>query len=253
MSRVTSTAAGDGRARRWDTHRAARHRDLTRAARRAIHRGGPELSMDEIAAAMGTSKSIVYRYFRDRTGLRTAVGEMVLHDLGAALAQASRGPEASGAGPDPDPERAVRAMVTVYLKMVSTSPSVYAFVTRGGDAVDGTAPMRTLAHDAAALLQPVLSEVVARQDRPVRYAGVWAAGIIGFVRGAADSWLTDPAPEPLPALAAALTDWICRGTVAAAAAGAAESIAPAAPSLALLADPAPDQPATTPDQRATTP
>ena len=34
--------------------------------------------MDEIAAAAGTSKSIVYRYFVDKTGLQMAVGEVVV-------------------------------------------------------------------------------------------------------------------------------------------------------------------------------
>lgn len=83
MSEVAEVS-GDGRSRRWEQHRAQRRAELTHAARRAIHHGGSDLSMDEIAGAIGTSKSIVYRYFTDRTGLQTAIGEAVLVDLGDA-------------------------------------------------------------------------------------------------------------------------------------------------------------------------
>lgn len=200
-----SESVVDGRTRRWEAHRASRRDELTRLARKAIHRGGADLSMDEIAAAIGTSKSIVYRYFTDRSGLQTAVGEAVLADLGGALVEATRGVTT--------PPEAIRAMVAVYLEMVSTSPSVYAFVTRGSDVSDVAAPMRTLADDTAALLVPVLTSVLADQHRGEDLARVWAAGIIGFVRGAAEVWLVDPQNQaPLTDLIDPLTDWICHGT-----------------------------------------
>lgn len=210
------TAGGDGRTRRWDSHRLARRNELTRAARRAVHHGGADLSMDEIAAAIGTSKSILYRYFGDRSGLQTAVGEAVLEDLGAALAQASRGAS--------DPRQALHAMVTVYLEMISSAPAVYSFVTHGGDVSDPTAPLRTLADDAAALLVPVLGDVLDAAGRGRDLARIWAAGVIGFVRGGAEVWLAAAradsgapdglgvAPQALAALAAEMTDWLCRGT-----------------------------------------
>lgn len=247
---AASALTADGRTRRWDSHRAARFGELTKAARKAVHHGGPDLSMDEIAAAIGTSKSIVYRYFRDRAGLQRAVAGAVLEDMGAALAQATRGAST--------PQEALHAMVSVYLEMVSASPAVYAFVVSGterpdraaGSGADGgeEAPMRLLAHDAAELLVPVLARVLSETGRAPELAGVWAAGVIGFVRGAADAWLmgvaqaptarphagatapdaanpasaphtsTSPASNPSPqasltALAGTITDWICQGTL----------------------------------------
>lgn len=204
MSRVTedALAAADGRSRRWETHRTARRDELTRAVRKAVHHGGADLSMDEIATAIGTSKSIIYRYFTDRSGLQTAVGEAVLTDLGSALAEATRAPGS--------PAQTVRAMVAIYLEMVSTSPAVYAFVTRTGEA-GAAGPMRTLAEDAAALLVPMLEQVLQRTEHPATLAGVWAAGVIGFVRGAADVWLSGPQDQPLPQLTDAITAWICLG------------------------------------------
>ncbi|WP_454293569.1 TetR/AcrR family transcriptional regulator [Salana multivorans] len=208
----TPETSVDGRTRRWDSHRAARRTELTLAARKAVHHGGPELSMDEIAAAIGTSKSIVYRYFSDRAGLQRAVGEAVLHDLGTALADASHGAAT--------PEGALRAMVGVYLEMVAASPSVYLFVTNRDErgAEDASAPMRVLAHDTAELLVPVLTQVLEGAGRPAELAPVWAAGVIGFVRGAADLWLAErPGPDDaespaLLAFADAIADWLCHGT-----------------------------------------
>ncbi|PWD51729.1 TetR family transcriptional regulator [Serinibacter arcticus] len=216
MSRVVEDASprSDGRSLRWESHRAARRDDLTRAARKAIHHGGPDLSMDEIASAIGTSKSIVYRYFRDRSGLQTAVGEAVLQEMGSALADVSH--RATG------PRDAVRAMVGVYLGMISTSPAVYTFVTRGGEVSEEPGPLRTLADDAAALLVPVLSDALAAQERSRDAAHMWAAGVIGFVRGAAEVWLVergtvadrDPDVEhaEIERLADTLAGWICVGT-----------------------------------------
>ena len=53
-----TTPTSDGRSRRWDRHREMRRAHLVREATRAIHHGGPDIAMDEIAALAGTSKSI---------------------------------------------------------------------------------------------------------------------------------------------------------------------------------------------------
>ncbi|MFS0705165.1 TetR/AcrR family transcriptional regulator, partial [Cellulomonas sp. 179-A 9B4 NHS] len=122
-------AAADGRSTRWADHREARRAELVRVARRTVHHRGPDVSMEEIAAAAGTSKSIVYRYFADKTGLQIAVAEAVVLQIQGALEGVLR--------IAPTPRDGLRAMVAVYLEMIESSPHVYAFVTRDGSVESG--------------------------------------------------------------------------------------------------------------------
>lgn len=181
----------DGRSTRWDDHRAARRRELVNAVRKAVHRNGPGVSMDEIAAAAGTSKSIVYRYFEDKAGLRLAVSSAVVADMHDALAQAAE--------QAPTPIGALRAMVRVYLEMIEHSPHVYWFVTRTSiagvepDPADGPGAVGTADAPLSAYLDSVI-ELVARPfaqlaDVSEDVAAAWAAGAVGFVRGAGEWWL----------------------------------------------------------------
>ncbi|WP_125772896.1 TetR/AcrR family transcriptional regulator [Antribacter gilvus] len=197
----------DGRSTRWDDHRTARRAELVRAARKAVHKLGPAVSMDEIAAAAGTSKSIVYRYFDDKAGLRLAVAEAVVRQMHDALRDAARAART--------PEGALREMVRVYLEMIESSPNVYWFVTRtaiGGNEpsspVEVGAGRRRAAEQAleatgvsvgpadtplGAYLDSVIelvAEPFARAtDVSSADAAAWAAGAVGFVRGAGEWWL----------------------------------------------------------------
>ena len=188
----------DGRSTRWDDHRAIRRAELVHAARKAVHKGGPGVSMDEIAAASGTSKSIIYRYFEDKTGLQIAIGASVVGQMHDALTQAAESAET--------PRRALRAMVGVYLEMIASSPNVYYFVTRTSAVAGTEEPAAQLAASGltngtagasraplAAFLDSV-TQLVAQPftratDVSPADAAAWAAGAVGFVRGAGEWWL----------------------------------------------------------------
>jgi len=226
----------DGRSTRWDDHRTARRAELVRAARKAVHRLGPAVSMDEIAAAAGTSKSIVYRYFDDKAGLRLAVAETVVMQMHDALRAAAQGADS--------PEMALREMVRVYLEMIESSPNVYWFVTRtaiGGnepapvesgrrgrrapaadDAADAAVPTTPVdLHPLGAYLDSVIelvAEPFARAtDVPHADAAAWAAGAVGFVRGSGEWWLGHRNVEASPLTREELTErvslWLWTGPV----------------------------------------
>lgn len=212
----------DGRSTRWDDHREARRAELVRVARKLVHHGGPDASMDDIAAAAGTSKSIVYRYFTDKDGLQLAVAAAVVTDIRAALDVAAT--EAA------TPREALRGMVDTYLAMIESSPHVYTFVTRGGSVgvfLDSVTEL---------VAAPFVRALGVDPDGPeAGWARLWAAGAVGFVRGAGERWLAgdhaddqadDPggargtdgataAREPRQDVASRVAAWLWAGPVAA--------------------------------------
>ena len=198
VSTTTSGAssATDGRSTRWDQHRAARRRELVEATLRAIREHGAGVGMDDIASSAGTSKTVVYRHFTDRQGLYAAVCETVdnriLRTIGHALG-------ASGtdlAAVRRAPRELVAAAIDSYLALVEKDPEVYRFVVTaplldrpGGD------PAAPVTDHIAAQLTQLIAAALKAAGRDAGAAPVWAAGVVGMVRAAADHWLPQP-PGP---------------------------------------------------------
>lgn len=204
----------DGRAARWQGHKVSRRADLANEARKAVHRLGAEASMDELAAALGTSKSILYRYFSDKTGLQHAVGEVVVTRMLAALVEASHASVTA--------RENLRSVIGVYLEMVEGSPSVYSFVTQvpvgPQNLTDGGSPLSSfLGAVSSRVLAPLAESLLEADDvhdATGAVAQTWAAGAVGFVRGAGDRWLATPESERTQdrhALTDEVTTWLWTG------------------------------------------
>ena len=191
----------DRRDSRWDEHRRARREQLVDATIAAVGRHGAGVGMEEIATAAGTSKTVVYRHFADRTELHVAVCSRVAASLTARLREAM---ESTG-----EPRQMVAAAVETYLAFLEADPELYRFVVQApdrpgqpGDA-DPIANLSHLVGDQAAALVAVTLEQAGRDPAA---ALPWGHGLVGLVRSAADWWLQADRPMPRVELAAHLTD-----------------------------------------------
>lgn len=194
----------DGRNERWVAHREERRIELVNEARRAVHDLGPDASMEEIAARLGTSKSVLYRYFGEKTTLQAAIGDYVLSRARARLEEAARAQR--------DPRRSVAAMIETYLETVSRSRNVFLFVNRPQQsASEGN--LRTFVSQVDVLVAEILAPLVSPETPPGLVA-TWATALVGAARAAADRWIATPEEErvPLADLAADLTVLVWDGT-----------------------------------------
>ena len=201
----------DGRSSRWARHRAQRRIELIRTARTAVDELGPQASMEEIASACRTSKSVYYRYFGDKAGLQRAVGEYTVTRMRDRLEEAAR---AAGTF-----EGTVEAMVAEYLLSIERSAAVYRFVValapdpgrarserhRAGreGAATGDAGERYLIQEFVESVSGLLAQAHVRHSPAERrleepMLSYWAASTIGMVRGAGESWMNTPGGVPRP-------------------------------------------------------
>ncbi|MFK0006258.1 TetR family transcriptional regulator [Paenarthrobacter sp. NPDC090520] len=201
----------DGRTARWQSHREERRRALIKTARKAVHALGSDASMEDIAGAAGTSKSVYYRYFGDKAGLQQAMGEVVLGQMQRRMKDAAQSAQT--------PREGLYAMVSAYLQMAESSPNVYAFITR-------LTPGEASAQDAIAAsgaLGNFFEQITGMIATPMRqYLGpdnealieYWPTAAIGLVRNAGEMWLgsaATPAKPDKATMAANITDWLCLG------------------------------------------
>jgi AcrR family transcriptional regulator len=193
----------DRRDSRWDDHRRARREQLVLATLAAVGKHGAGVGMDEIAAEAGTSKTVVYRHFADRTELHLAVCGRVAEQLLAKLRQAMESSD--------HPREMVAAAIAAYLAFLETDPELYRFVVQRSPDRAAPAPTRPdpidhLSHLVGEQAAALMAVALDRAGQDTAAAGPWGHGLVGLVRSAADWWLRTERPMLRTELAAHLTD-----------------------------------------------
>jgi AcrR family transcriptional regulator len=163
--------------------RAARRTELLDAADRAIRRGGPEVSMEALAAEAGITKPVLYRHFGDRGGLLYAVAtrhaRRLTDELRVALAEQRH------------PRERIRTVMATYLAFLERDPELHRFVTRVAPTERPEA--RTAIDDALAVVCGQVVDAVERELVGARLdptpAGTWGTGMVGMVQLVGDRWL----------------------------------------------------------------
>ncbi len=194
-----SGTARDRRDSRWDEHRRERREQLVEATLAAVAKHGAGVGMDEIAAEAGTSKTVVYRHFADRSELYVAVCNRVASQLLPKLREAI---ERGGS-----PRDMVAGAIDAYLAFIEADPELYRFVvhqqTLERPSADPVSSLSDLVGEQAAA---AISVALHQSGREATAAAPWGHGVVGLVRSAADWWLRADRPMLRSELAAHLTD-----------------------------------------------
>ncbi len=174
----------DGRKRRWHRHKVERRNELIDGTITAIRRHGRFLSMDEIAAEIGVSKTVLYRYFVDKNDLTSAVlmrfaQTTLIPNMAAALTA------------DMDGFDLTREIIRVYVDTVAAEPEPYRFVM-----ANSSPSKNKVIADSERIIARMLSVMLRRRMQEVGMdtGGVepWAYMIVGGVQLATHSWISDP-------------------------------------------------------------
>ena len=184
ISPAPAVAKTDGRKRRWHQHKVERRTELVDGALDAIRRRGRDVSMEEIAAEIGVSKTVLYRYFVDKNDLTTAVmmrfaQTTLIPNMAAALSS------------DLDGFELTREIIRVYVHTVAAEPEPYRFVMANASA-DKNKAIADSEQIIARMLAVMLRHRMQRAGMDTRGVEPWAFLIVGGVQQATHSWMSHP-------------------------------------------------------------
>jgi len=181
---ISGPVKTDGRKRRWHQHKVERRTELVDGALDAIRRRGRDVSMDEIAAEIGVSKTVLYRYFVDKNDLTTAVmmrfaQTTLIPNMAAALSS------------DLDGFDLTREVIRVYVETVAAEPEPYRFVM-----ANSSAGKNKVIADSEQIIARMLAVMLRQRMRgagmDTRGVEPWAFLIVGGVQQATHSWMSHP-------------------------------------------------------------
>ena len=164
----------DGRKRRWHQHKVERRNELVDGTLEAIRRLGSNVSMDEIAAEIGVSKTVLYRYFVDKNDLTTAVmmrfaQTTLIPNMAAALSANLDGYDLT------------REIIRVYVETVAAEPEPYMFVMANNSASKSKA-VANCEEIIARMLGVMLRSRMAEVGMDTDGAAAWAFHTVGGVQ-----------------------------------------------------------------------
>jgi AcrR family transcriptional regulator len=175
---ASADASRDGRRLRWTQHRAQRREAFVAAGAAAIDRFGTAASAEQIADVAGVSRTVLYRYFRDREDLRQAIADHVVQDvLSSVLPQLRLSPTST-------PRQVIAAAVGTIVRWLDEHPNLYYFLRSRTSSLDSVET--TLAGEVAAILKLMMMFF----GMPAAAAEPGAYGIVGFVEASSAWWLT---------------------------------------------------------------
>lgn len=175
----------DGRATRWDAHKAQRRHEVLDGAVAAIEEDGPAVGVQHIADRVGLPRSVVYRHFQGRSDLDEQVRQRIIDALMAELAPTLR--------PDGTPTEAIQRAVDAYLGWIERHPRLHAFLGGGSGHTHGTNSRVVSGTKTAIAVQvaDLLARVLRQFDKDTELSTSLAFGLVGLVDASVNNWLAD--------------------------------------------------------------
>ena len=175
----------DGRKRRWHRHKVERRNELVDGTLEAIRRRGRNVSMDEIAAEIGVSKTVLYRYFVDKNDLTTAVmmrfaQTTLIPNMAAALSSNLDGFDLT------------REIIRVYVETVAAEPEIYPFVMANSSRKQEQSRRRLRANHRPDARRHAAPPDGTRSGMDTSGASRGRIMIVGGVQLATHSWMSHP-------------------------------------------------------------
>ncbi|MFI9401736.1 TetR/AcrR family transcriptional regulator [Nocardia sp. NPDC052316] len=176
------TGRQDGRKRRWRQHKIDRREELVDGTLAAVRARGSNAGMDEIAAEIGVSKTVLYRYFSDKNDL--------VHATMQRFIETTLMPRVYGAiSLDADEYQLVRSALGEYVGTVDEDPEVYRFIMG-----NGSADQSSLAEFEKLFAEVVAAVIIDRAtEKGIQTEGamLWSYVLVGGIQLATHWWTTN--------------------------------------------------------------
>jgi AcrR family transcriptional regulator len=167
-----------------DERREARRAQLLDDAIEAIRELGPGATMEQLARRGGVTKPILYRHFRDREGLISAIADRFSAQLLSSVQSALT--------TDAEPRALLESTVDAYLAFIELEPNLYRFLLgQAGSTSTGLVHFNPLIDTIARQVALVIGEQLRSLGLDSGGAVPWGYGIVGLVHQAGDWWLED--------------------------------------------------------------
>ena len=176
-----------GRPRRTDEERAVHRTRLVDAAIAAVRERGAEVSIDDLAAAAGVSKPVLYDEFGGRLGIADAIAVVVAERLERqVLADLA-------VSPTFDLAIGVRSVIEALVNFIDDEPELYVFLVRAirnpeRGFLDNA--LVTVIHDRASTVVGFIAPGL-----PTAHLRILTDGLFGFVFASVESWQATKKPK----------------------------------------------------------
>lgn len=173
------TGRTDGRKRRWRQHKIDRREELVDGTLAAVRVRGAGAGMDEIAAEIGVSKTVLYRYFSDK-------GELVMAAMQRYVETTLMPQVYQAISIDADEYQITRSALAAYVYTVDEDPEVYRFIMGGG-----TGQLADLEKLFAEVLAAVMAQRAGARGIATEGSQLWSYLLVGGIQLATHWWTED--------------------------------------------------------------